>query len=114
MHFERFPMKKLCARLSLFSRKEGQSSAPHGSGPEATEAQRKMSLWGSQVDLADDLRKGLSLSHSSVTDESELLDNNAISLTSSDPAASSLLASGQEEQEMVDEDEEVEQLGARR
>ncbi|XP_016371375.1 uncharacterized protein LOC107710986 [Sinocyclocheilus rhinocerous] len=45
-----------------------------------------MSLWGSQMDLVDELKKGLSLSRSSVTDESELLDDDAISLTSSDPS----------------------------
>ncbi len=44
----------------------------------------------------------------SVTDESELLDDDAIFLTSSDPAASALLAPSQEDQEMSDDDEEVE------
>ncbi|KAL0153006.1 hypothetical protein M9458_051710, partial [Cirrhinus mrigala] len=44
---------------------------------------RKLSLWESQVDLADKLDKGLSLSHSSVGYESELLnDADVISLTS--------------------------------
>ncbi len=43
-----------------------------------------------------------------VTDESELLDDNAISLTSSDPATSALLAPNQEEQKMLDKDKEVE------
>ncbi|KAL0150164.1 hypothetical protein M9458_054591 [Cirrhinus mrigala] len=52
-------------------------------------------------DLADELKKGLSLAHSSVTDESELLEDDAISLTA-------LLAPSQEEQEMFDEDEDVE------
>ncbi len=60
VHCERFPMKKLRSHLSLFSRKEWQPSAPHGSGPAAAEARRKISSWGSQVDLADELKKGLS------------------------------------------------------
>ncbi|XP_016085022.1 serine/threonine-protein kinase WNK2-like [Sinocyclocheilus grahami] len=94
-------------RSNSSSMKEGQSSAPRGSGPSVAEARRKISLWGLQMDLADELKKGLSLSHSSVTDESELLDDDAISLTSSDPAASALLAQSQDEQ-MSDEDEKVE------
>ncbi len=101
-------MKKLRSRLSLFSRKEGQPTAPRGSGHAAAEAQRKVSSWGSQVDLADELEKRLSLSRSLVTDESELLDDDAISLTLSHPAASALLAPSREEQEMLDEDEEDE------
>ncbi|KAL0173628.1 hypothetical protein M9458_029596, partial [Cirrhinus mrigala] len=105
MHCERLPMKTLRSRLSLFSRKEGQPSAPRSSGPAAAEAQRKLSLWGSQVDLADKLDKGLSLSRSSAGDESELLDDDdVISLTSSDPAASALLGFTQEEQELLDEE----------
>ncbi|KAL1272157.1 hypothetical protein QQF64_031173 [Cirrhinus molitorella] len=59
-----------------------------------------MSLWGSQVDLADELKKGLSPSGSSVRDENELLEDDVVSLTSSDPEASALLGSTQKEQEM--------------
>ncbi len=45
--------------------------------------------------------RGLSFSRSSATNEGELLDDDdAISLTSSDPAASALLGYAQEEQEM--------------
>ncbi|KAI2645290.1 NADP-dependent malic enzyme, chloroplastic [Labeo rohita] len=108
VHCERFSMRSLRSRLSLFSRKKGQPSAPRGSGPAAAEARRKLKSWGSQVDLADELKKGLSLSRSSVTDESELRDDDAISLTSSDPGASALLASDHEDQDMVDEGEEAE------
>ncbi len=53
---------------------------------------------------------GFSFSRSSATNEGELLDaayDDAIALTSSDPAASALLGSAQEEQEMS-ESEEVE------
>ncbi|KAL1248949.1 hypothetical protein QQF64_022267 [Cirrhinus molitorella] len=64
-----------------------------------------MSSWGSQADLADELKKGLSLSRSSVRDESELLEDDVVSLTSSDPGASALLGSTQEEQEMSEGEE---------
>ncbi|KAI2665725.1 Lamina-associated polypeptide 2, isoform alpha [Labeo rohita] len=108
VHCELFPMRKLRSRLSLFSREEGQPPVPRGSGPSAAEARRKMSSWGSQVDLADELKKGLSLSRASVAGEDELLaDDDVVSLTSSDPAASALLGPSQEEQEML-EDEEAE------
>ncbi|KAL0152305.1 hypothetical protein M9458_052028 [Cirrhinus mrigala] len=108
VHCELFPMRKLRSRLSLFSREEGQLPVPRGSGPSAAEARRKMSSWGSQVDLADELKKGLSLSRASVAGEDELLaDDDVVSLTSSDPAASALLGPSQEEQEML-EDEEAE------
>ncbi|KAL0195685.1 hypothetical protein M9458_009257, partial [Cirrhinus mrigala] len=97
VHCERLPMKTLSALVCpFFSRKEGQPSAPHGSGPAAAEARRKLSSWGSQVDLADKLDKGLSLAL--------LDDDDVISLTSSDPAASTLLGSTQEEQELLDEE----------
>ncbi len=89
-HCEHYTMKKLQSHLSIFSRKNGHPSAPRGSVPASAEARRKVSLWGWQVDLADELEKRLSFSCSLVTDESELLDDNAISLTSSDPAASAL------------------------
>ncbi|KAL0172995.1 hypothetical protein M9458_033306, partial [Cirrhinus mrigala] len=42
-----------------------------------------MSVWGSQADLADELKKGLSLSRSSAGGKDELLDDvDVISLTS--------------------------------
>ncbi|KAI2647320.1 hypothetical protein H4Q32_030850 [Labeo rohita] len=87
VHCERLSMKTLRSR------------------PAAAEARRKLSSWGSQMDLTDKLDKGLSLSRSSVGDESELLeDDDVISLTSSDPAASAILGSTQEEQELLDEE----------
>ncbi len=105
VHCELFSMRKLRSRLSLFSRKEGQPSAD--SGPTATEARRRMKLWGSQADLADELERELSLSHESAGNEGEPLDyGDAISLTSSDPAASALLGYAQKEQEMSEGEEE--------
>ncbi len=107
VHCEHFSMKKLRSRLSLFLRKEGQLSS-RDSGPTVAEARRRMRLWGSQVDLADELERELSFSRLSAMNEGELLDDDdVISLTSSDPAASALLAYAQKEQEMF-EGEEVE------
>ncbi len=75
VHCERFSMKKLRSRLSLFSRKEGQPSASRGSGPATAEARRRMSLWGSQADVADELERELSLSRLSAVNEGELHEN---------------------------------------
>ncbi len=107
VHCEFFSMRKLCSRLSLFSRKEGQPSASRGSRPTVAEARRGMSSWGSQADLTDELESGLSFSRSSATNEGERLDDDddAISLTSSDPAAGALLGYAQEEQEISEGDE---------
>ncbi len=67
-----------------------------------------MSSLGSQTDLDDELERGFSFLRSSATNEGELQDyDDAILLTSSDPVASALLGSAQEEQEMS-EGEEVE------
>ncbi len=90
VHCERFCMKKLHSRLSLFSRKECQPSASRDSGPT----------------VADELERDLSLSHESTRNEGEPLDyDDAISLTSSDPAASALLGYVQKEQEMSEGEE---------
>ncbi len=74
VHCELFSMKKLCSRLSLFSRKEGQPSASRDSGPIAAEARRRMKSWGSQLDLADELERDHLFSRASAENESELLD----------------------------------------
>ncbi len=96
-------MKKLRSRLSLFSRKEGQPSASHNSGPTTAEARRRIKSWGSQLDMVDELERDRSFSCVSAKKESELLDcDDAIFLTSSDSAASALLGYAQEEQEMFE------------
>ncbi len=101
-------MKKLRSRLFLFSRKEWQPSTSRDSGPTVAEAWRRMRLWGSQVDLADELERELCFSRLSAENKGKLLDDDdEISLTSSDPVASALLGYAQEEQEMF-EGEEVE------
>ncbi len=108
VHCERLSMRKLRSRLSLFSRKEGQPSASRDSRPTVAEARRRMKSWGSQLDLADELERELSLLHESANNEGEPLDyDDVISLTSSDLAASALLGYAQEEQEMS-ESEDVE------
>ncbi len=99
-------MKKLRSCLSLFSRKEGQPSASRDSGPTAAEARRRMKLWGSQLDLADELERDSPFSLASAKNESELLDcDDAIFLTSSDSVASALLGYAQQEQEMFESEE---------
>ncbi len=96
-------MKKPRSCLSLFSRKEGQPSASRDSGPTADEAQRRIKLWGSQLDVADELERDHPFSRASAENESELLDCDfAIFLTSLDSAASALLGYAQEEQEMFE------------
>ncbi len=62
-----------------------------------------MKSWGSQLDLADELQWEPPFSRALAENEGELLDcDDAISLTSSDPAASALLGNTQEEQEMFE------------
>ncbi len=87
---------KLCSRLSLFLRELGKSSATRGSSPAGVEAAMKLRSGRSQMELADEFERGINLSLSSVADESELLEKDVLSLTSSDPAGSALLAPGQE------------------
>lgn len=48
--------------------------------------------WGSQVELAEEFERGIDLSHSSFTGLSDLFDQDALSLVSSDPVESMLLA----------------------
>ncbi len=55
VHCDRFSMKQLRSRLSLFLRKEGQPSASRDSGPTMAKAWRRMKSWGLQVDMADEL-----------------------------------------------------------
>ncbi len=89
-----------------FRGKRVKPSASRDSGTTATEARRRMKSWGSQADLADELERELSLSHESAGNEGEPLDyGDAISLTSSDPAASALLGYAQKEQEMSEGEE---------
>ncbi len=102
-HCELFSLGKLRSRVSLFSRELGQSSAPRGSGTAAADAARRLRLWGLQMELADESAGGINVLRASAADESILLEEDVLSLTSSDPAGSALLAHGQE---WADEDEE--------
>ncbi len=103
-----FFYEKHRSRLSLFSRKERQLSASRDSGPTAAEARKQFKLWGSQLDVADELERDRPFLRASAENESELLDCDfVIFLTSLDSGASALLGYAQEEQEMF-EGEEVE------
>ncbi len=55
------------------------------------------------MELADESAGGINISRASAADENKLLEEDVLSLTSSDPAGSALLAHGQE---WADEDEE--------
>ncbi len=97
-----FHEKVLLSSVSIFSRKDGQPSVSRSSRHAVAKARRRMSSWGSQIDLADELRGGLTFSRSSAGNKGELLDyDDVISLTSFDTAASALLGSAQEEQESL-------------
>ncbi len=79
----------------VFSRELGRSSAPRGSGPAAAEAVKRLSLWRSQMKLANEFeREEFFISRSTAADESELREEDVLSVTSSDPAGSALLAHG--------------------
>ncbi len=69
VHCERFSLKKLRSHLSLFSRELGKSSAPCGSVPAVAEAARRLRSWGSQMEFADDIERGVYLSRSVAADE---------------------------------------------
>lgn len=71
--------------MALLSRDLGQASVPCGSGPKLAEAQRRLKLWGSQFKIAEEFEKGMALLRSSVTGSSDLLDQDVLSLESSDP-----------------------------
>ncbi len=87
--------KKLRSLLSLFSRELGRSSAPRGSGPAAAEAMKRLSSRRSQMKLANEFeREEFFISRSTATGESELREEDVLSVTSSDPAGSALLAHG--------------------
>lgn len=80
-------------------------------GDRLIEARKRLKLQGLQVDLGKEFENGMHFSHSSLVDKGELLDaNDVLSLTSSDLAASALLALSQDEQ---DEAVETQQLSKR-
>ncbi len=63
-HCERLPLRTLCSPRTLFE--EGVfASDPHGAGPAEAEAERQLHSWGSQLDLAEGMETGGSLSLSS-------------------------------------------------
>ncbi len=63
-HCERLPLRTLRSRRVLFE--EGAfTSVPRGDGPTSAEAERRLHLWGLQLDLAEGMETGVSLSSSS-------------------------------------------------
>lgn len=100
-----FLWKNSC--LSLFLRELAQSSLPRRSGPASAEAKRWLRSRGSQMELADEFKRGMAISHSSVIDEGELLNEDVLSLTSSKPAASADLVSSHEDQDVAVEKDVV-------
>ncbi len=63
-HCERLPLCTLRSRRTLFE--EGVfASAPHGAGPASAEVEQQLHSWGSQLDLAEGMETGGSLSLSS-------------------------------------------------
>ena len=64
VHCERFPIRTLRSRRSLFE-ESGMLRAPQGSGPASVEAGRRRLSWGSQMDLTGDVETGPALSQPS-------------------------------------------------
>lgn len=70
VHCERFPLRTLQSRLSIFSREE-----PAGSGTACAEAERRLQSCGSQMELAEKFERGMTLWHEPAADEDVLLDD---------------------------------------
>ncbi len=93
-HCDRFSVKQLRSRLALFTEDGSQASAPRGAGPAAAEAEHRLHSWGSQLNLADELGTGLSLSQSSVASSVALepnLEATSQTASSSSPTYGELL-----------------------
>ncbi len=79
----------------FFSRELGRSSAPRGTDPAAAEAVKRLSLRRLQMELANEFeREEFFILRSTAADESKLREEDVLSVTSSDPAVSALLAHG--------------------
>lgn len=91
-HCDALTVKKLCSRLALFFGDEIQASAPRSAGPATAEAVCCLHTWGLQLDLAEELGSGLSLSQSYVASSNALPPNSKAHLpASSSPGESMLL-----------------------
>ncbi|MGL5902948.1 MAG: hypothetical protein ACRCZO_09705, partial [Cetobacterium sp.] len=108
-----FSLRTLRSRLTLFSRGEMSTSVPGGSGPARAEAERRLYSWGSQVELAAEFERGDTVPQSQAAGGDELLDDDdAISLTSSDPGASALLTLSPREQVLAMEEREAAEVAS--
>lgn len=101
------PLREICklhSRLTLFPRDLGKASAAHSSGPAVAEAQWRLKSWGSQIELGEEIEKGMGLSRYSVTGLSDLLDQDVLSLVSD--LADSAAGASQDEADVVEESED--------
>lgn len=85
-----------CARCeNFFSRDEGQASVSRSSGPPTAEAQCRLRLWGSEVELAEKFKKGMDLLKASAASLSGGRDPDTLSLGLSDPVDSAIFLSSE-------------------
>lgn len=89
------------APLSPVNLLEGDGQPRVRLGPSHAEEERRLRSWGSQMELGEQFEKGVNLSSDSAACESNLLDEDAIFLTSSGSADSALLASCQCEEQVI-------------
>ncbi len=101
-HCERLPLRTLHSRRALFE--EGAfASVPRGAGPASAEAKRRLHSWGSQLDLAEGMETGGSLSSSSPARSiAHSLGSEARSAVSSPQGAGSALILSSSEEEDVE------------
>ncbi len=91
-HCELFSLGKLRSRVSLFLERIGAIIC---TDPAAAEAVKRLSLRRLQMELANEFeREEFFISRSTAADESKLREEDVLSVTSSDPAVSALLAHG--------------------
>ncbi len=76
----------LCESSALvcpFSRENWGNHLPPAARPAVAEAARRLRSWGSQMELADEFERGIKIWRSSAADESKLLEEDVLCLTSS-------------------------------
>ncbi len=102
-HCERLPLHTLRSWRALFEGRDF-ASVPRGAGPASAEAERRLHSWGSQLDLAEGMETGRSLSSSSPARSiPHSLGSEARSAVASPQrAGSALLLSSSEEEEDVE------------
>lgn len=84
-------MSELCA-FSFENTLLSSASDSDGLGPACVEAEQKLRLWGSQMELTEQFERGVDLSHDSAARKRELLGENVLSTATSGPAVSAFPA----------------------